>query len=297
MRLGALEAGGTKMVCSIGDEHGNVFSRVSYPTNSPEETLPVLIDYFAGENIQALGISSFGPVDLKPDSPTYGYITSTPKPGWADCPILPRLRDTLGVPVGFDTDVNGAALAEHRLGAARGLSSCLYVTVGTGIGGGIIAENQIVHGLTHPEFGHFWLRPHPDDPTPQGFCPFHDGCLEGLANGPAIEKRWGVPAQLLPPEHPAWTLESYYLAQMCVTAIVVFSPEKIILGGGVMQQTHLFARIREQTVAMLGGYVRSPAILTNIDDYIVPPGLGVNSGVTGALLLAAQALEKKVAAQ
>ena len=280
MRLGALEAGGTKMVCSIGDEAGHVFSRVSYPTLTPAETMPHLISFFQNEGIEALGVA------------TYGYITSTPKPGWMDYPFLPELRAALNVPCGFDTDVNAAAIAEHRMGAAKGLSSCLYVTVGTGIGGGIVAENKIVHGLTHPEFGHFWLRPHPDDPTPHGFCPFHDGCLEGMANGPAIMKRWGKPAQELPPDHPAWALESYYLAQMCATAVVVLSPEKIILGGGVMQQEHLFPLVRKKTQKMLNGYVRTPAILDDIDNYIVAPGLGINSGVTGALLLAAEALEK-----
>ena len=292
MRLGALEAGGPKMVCSIGDEAGHVFSRVSYPTLTPAETMPHLISFFQNEGIEALGVASFGPVDLHEGSKTYGYITSTPKPGWMDYPFLPELRAALNVPCGFDTDVNAAAIAEHRMGAAKGLSSCLYVTVGTGIGGGIVAENKIVHGLTHPEFGHFWLRPHPDDPTPHGFCPFHDGCLEGMANGPAIMKRWGKPAQELPPDHPAWALESYYLAQMCATAVVVLSPEKIILGGGVMQQEHLFPLVRKKTQKMLNGYVRTPAILDDIDNYIVAPGLGINSGVTGALLLAAEALEK-----
>lgn len=290
MRLGALEAGGTKMVCSIGDETGRVFSRVSYPTLSPAETMPKLISFFRDEGIEALGVGSFGPVDLHEDSPTYGYITSTPKPGWADYPFLPELRGALNVPCGFDTDVNAAAIAEHRLGAAKGLSSCVYVTVGTGVGGGIIVGNKILHGLTHPELGHFRLVAHPDDPAPRGFCPFHEGCLEGMANGPAILKRWGTPAQELPPDHFAWTLESYYLAQMCATLILILSPEKIILGGGVMQQEHLFPRIRKQTQELLNGYVRAPAVMDFIDDYIVAPGLGVNSGVTGALLLAADAL-------
>lgn len=291
MRLGALEAGGTKMVCSIGDENGQVYSRVSFPTLSPAETMPALIDFFASEKIEALGLASFGPVDLKKTSPTYGYITSTPKAGWTDYPIMPEMRDALNVPVGFATDVGAAAVAEHRLGAAKGLSDSIYVTVGTGIGAGIIVDNKLVQGLIHPEFGHFLLRPHKDDPAPKGFCPFHDGCLEGMANGPAILKRWGKPAQELAPDHPAWELESYYLAQMCVVAVTVLSTEKIILGGGVMQQEHLFPRIRKLTAEMLGGYIRSDAVLKDIDNYIVAPGLGVNSGVTGALLLAAEALE------
>jgi len=289
MLLGALEAGGTKMICSTGDENGNVASRVSIATTTPEETLPQIIAFFRKANVEALGIGSFGPVDLNENSPTYGFITTTPKEGWRNYPLRGTLQQALSVPVGFDTDVNAAALGEYTLGAARGMGSCLYVTIGTGIGGGLIVEGKLVHGLVHPEFGHFWLRPHPDDPAPHGFCPYHDGCVEGLSTGPAIEKRWGRRAETLPPDHPAWTLEAHYLAQMCATAVVVLSPEKIILGGGVMRQAHLFAPIRGQTLEMLAGYVQHPAILSGMEDYIVPPGLGENSGVTGALLLAARA--------
>lgn len=293
MLLGALEAGGTKMVCSTGDETGRVFTFEHFPTTTPEETVPKIIAFFRNAGIDALGIGSFGPVDLDEASPTYGYITSTPKDGWRYYPLRSALTDALSVPTGFDTDVNCATLAEYELGAAVGKSSCVYVTVGTGVGGGIVAENKLVHGLVHPEIGHFWLRPHPDDPSPHGFCPFHDGCLEGLANGPSIEKRWGVKAQLLPKDHPAWRLEAYYLAQMCTTLTVILSPQKIVLGGGVMQQEHLFPPIREHVQEMLGSYVQHRAILESIDDFIVPPGLGTRSGVTGALLLAARALQSQ----
>lgn len=292
MVLGALEAGGTKMVCSTGDAQGRIFTRESFATTTPEETVPQLIAFFRHAQIGALGVGSFGPVDLHEASPTYGYITSTPKLAWQHYPLLNVLQSALDVPAGFDTDVNAAALGEYTYGAAAGLGSCLYVTVGTGIGAGLVVENQLVHGLLHPEFGHFWLRPHPDDPCPHGFCPYHDGCVEALATGPSIEKRWGTRAELLPPEHPAWSLEAYYLAQMCVTAITVVSPEKIILGGGVMQQMHLFPRIRRHVQEMLGGYLQHRAILEEIDGYIVPPGLGSNSGVTGALMLAARAAER-----
>lgn len=292
MLLGALEAGGTKMVCATGDATGRVFTSESFPTTTPAETMPKIIAFFKDAKIDALGIGSFGPVDLHEDSPTFGYITTTPKPGWHNFPLMPTLTDALGVPAQMDTDVNAAALAEHVLGAATGKSSCLYVTIGTGVGGGLVVENSLVHGLVHPEFGHFWLRPHPDDPMPHGCCPYHDGCLEGLASGPSIEKRWHEKAHLLPEDHPAWTLESYYLAQMCVTAIVVFSPEKIILGGGVMHQHHLFPRIRAQVREMLNGYVQNPAILEDIDSYIVPPALHPNSGVAGSLLLASRAAER-----
>lgn len=228
-------------------------------------------------------------MELDENSPKYGWITTSPKLAWVDQPLLPRMQQALGVPALIDTDVNAAALAEYELGAARGLKSCLYVTVGTGIGGGLIIEGNLVHGLMHPELGHILLRQEEADPAPDGFCPYHIGCLEGLANGPAIEKRWGVSAKELPPEHPAWDLEAAYLAQMCISAICTFSPEKIILGGGVMQQKHLFPKIRANVVERLNNYIGRPEILHGIDAYIVEPGLGTGSGAMGALLLAQKA--------
>lgn len=292
MVLGALEAGGTKMVMSVGDDLGHMVDRISIPTTTPEETMPGIISFFKKYPVEALGVGCFGPLDLNASSSTFGYITSTPKLAWINFPLIKTLQEGLHVPVALDTDVNGAALAENMLGAAKGLKSCLYVTVGTGIGGGLVVEGNLVHGLVHPEFGHMLLRPQPEDPAPQGFCPYHKGCLEGMACGPAIEKRWGCSAKELTQDHPAWVLEAHYLAQMCANAIVTFSPEKIILGGGVMQQDHLFPLIRRETLTLLGGYVQHPAILNGMKDYIVPPGLSVNSGVMGALLLAKAALEK-----
>ncbi len=291
MLLGALEAGGTKMVLAIGDGSGHIADKVSIPTTEPNETMAGIIAYFQKQNIKALGVGCFGPLDLKTSSPTYGYITSTPKLKWRNFPLVKALEEGLHVPVALDTDVNGAALAESTLGAARGLSSCLYVTVGTGIGGGLVVEGNLVHGLLHPEFGHMLLKPLKEDPSPEGFCPYHGSCLEGLASGPAMEKRWGMPARELQTDHPAWKLEAAYLAQMCVNAIVSFSPEKIILGGGVMQQNHLFPLIRRETLRLLGGYVQHPAILNGMEDYIMPPGLGTESGIQGAFLLAKRALD------
>ena len=291
MRFGALEAGGTKMVLSVGNEKNELLEQAVIPTETPEKTIPAMISWFRDKNVVSLGIGSFGPVDLRTKSKTYGWITKTPKPGWSDQPLLPLIRDALGVPALIDTDVNAAALAEWKLGAAKGLSSCVYVTVGTGIGAGLVAEGRLVHGLVHPELGHIFLRREPDDPTPVGFCPYHRGCLEGLASGPAIEKRWGRKANELPPEHPAWDLEAAYLAQMCVNAICAYSPEKIILGGGVMQQKHLFPLIRQKTLALLNGYIQAEEILDGIDAYIVEPGLGTKSGAAGALLLAGSAYE------
>lgn len=289
MLFGTLEAGGTKMVLSVGNEENELLEQMTIPTESPEKTIPAMAAWFRYRHVAALGIGTFGPVDLNPASPTYGWITKTPKPGWQDTPLLPPLQDALGVPAKIDTDVNAAALAEWQLGAAKGMNSCLYVTVGTGIGAGAVAEGKLVHGLLHPELGHMLLRPEPDDPAPAGFCPYHEGCLEGLASGPAMEKRWGTKAQNLSPNHEAWDLEAAYLAQMCMNAVCVFSPEKIILGGGVMQQKHLFPLIRQKTKALLNGYIHVGEITEHIDDYIVEPGLGTKSGATGALLLAREA--------
>ena len=292
MRFGTLEAGGTKMVLSVGNEDHELTDQKTIPTEAPEKTVPAMVEWFRERKIVSLGIGTFGPVDLNEASPTYGWITQTPKLLWRNQPLLPAMRDALRIPVGIDTDGNAAALAEWKLGAAKGMNSCLYVTVGTGVGAGIVSEGKLVHGLMHPEMGHMLLRQVPGDPAPKGFCPSHEGCLEGLAAGPAIEKRWGRKAAELPPEHEAWQLEAEYLAQMCMNAVCVLSPEKIILGGGVMQQKHLFPMIRKRTAALLNGYIRQDAILRDIDTYITEPGLGTKSGAMGALLLAQEAWEK-----
>ena len=286
---GALEAGGTKMVMAIWTEGGAMTERVSIPTRTPEETMPEMIAFFRQRPIVSLGIGNFGPLDLDPASPAYGSVTMTPKLAWRGYPVLREFEKALGIPVAIETDVNAAAWAEYMLGAAKGLESCLYVTVGTGVGGGIIMNGKPVHGLIHSEIGHIPMVPSPQDPAPDGFCPYHKRCLEGLASGPAIEKRWGVPARELPPDHPAWALESDYLAQLCASAMLSFSPRKIILGGGVMQQKFLFPLIREKTLKILNGYLTHPLIEQGLTDYIVEPGLGVESGITGAYLLAKQA--------
>lgn len=292
MRLGALEAGGTKMVCAIGDEMGHILDRASFPTLMPEETICHLVDYFKDKNIAALGIGSFGPLSLDESAPDYGSITTTPKPGWANYPLRNAFAEALGVPVGIDTDVNAAALGEAAYGAGKGLDSLVYYTIGTGVGGGALVEGRLLHGLVHPEMGHMLMRPDPRDPAPHGFCPYHDGCIEGLANGPAIEKRWGISAKELPEDHVGWDIEAEYLAQLCSNTIVMLSPKKIVLGGGVMHQTHLFPKIRKRTQELLNGYVAHAAILEHIDETIVPPGLGDNAGAVGSLMLAARALEK-----
>jgi fructokinase len=297
--FGAIEAGGTKFVCILGSGPEDVRAEARFPTMTPEETIRQAVGFFRRQQAEhdelaAIGIASFGPLDLDPDSPTYGYITSTPKPGWAKTDFVGMIRRALSLPVGFDTDVNAAALGEWRWGAARGLDTFIYLTIGTGIGGGGMVNGRLIHGLLHPEMGHLCI-PHDRGADPfAGSCPFHGDCLEGLASGPAIESRWGKPAETLPPEHPAWALEARYLALGMVNWIYTLSPQKIILGGGVMQQAHLFPLIRWEVQTLLKGYLQSPAILENIDDYIVPPALGKRAGVLGALALAMDAAQTSI---
>lgn len=295
--FGGIEAGGTKFVCAVGTGPDDLRAETRFPTTTPEETIGRAIAFFKEqaqkEPLAAVGIASFGPVDPDPASPAFGYITTTPKPGWANTGFAPAVGRALGVPVGFDTDVNGAALGEARWGAGQGLDNFIYLTIGTGLGGGGLVNGQLMHGLVHPEMGHILLPPHPDDPHPEGFCPYHGHCLEGMACGPAMEKRWGRRAETLPASHPAWELEAHYLAVGLVNFVCTLSPQRIIMGGGVMSQPHLFPMVRQKVQALLNGYVQSPAILDDIDRYIVPPGLGSRAGVLGAIALAAQIAEKR----
>ena len=292
-RIGALEAGGTKMVLGIFDEQGNEITRHTIPTLMPGETVPAMQAFFDEYKIDALGVASFGPLDLDPESDTYGYITSTPKLKWRDYPLLDALRGESGIPCAIDTDVNAAVLAEADRGAAKGLTDAVYITVGTGIGGGVLSGGNLVHGLLHPEIGHILLRSHPDDPNPKGVCPYHDGCCEGLAAGPAIGARVGGDAKALPDDHPTFIIEADYLAQMCVNLILIVSPKRIILGGGVMQRQSLFPLIRSRTRELLNGYVQSPAVLEHMDQLIVPPALFPVSGLIGAYLLGKRALMQR----
>jgi fructokinase len=285
MILGAIEAGGTKFVCGIGNENGDIIEKISFPTTTPEETLQLVTDYFKDKQIEALGVGSFGPIDLNQESSTYGFITSTPKKHWKNVNLLGELKKQLDVPMAFDTDVNAAALGELEWGAAKGLDSCIYMTVGTGIGVGAVSEGKVIHGMLHPEMGHILVRRHEDD-TYKGNCPFHGDCLEGMASGPAIENRWGQKGVVLSANQQVWELEAYYLAQALVNYILVLSPKKMILGGGVMQQKQLFPIIIENVVNLLNGYIQHENLLVNIDDFIVPPELGDNAGLCGALALA-----------
>lgn len=295
--IGAVEAGGTKMVCAVGTGPDDLRDEVRFPTSSPEECLPQVIDYFTtwqaehGESLAAIGYGTFGPCDPHPDSPTYGWVTKTPKPGWSDTDVVGPLREAFGIPIGFDTDVNGAALGEHRWGAAQDVDTFVYLTIGTGIGAGIVINGRILHGLIHPEAGHVAMRRDPaTDPFP-GRCPFHGDCLEGLAAGPAIGERWQLPATELGPDHAAWDLEAHYLAEACRNLICTLSPQRIVLGGGVMDQRQLFPLIRAKTVEMLNGYVQAPEIIDRIDEFIVPPGLGNLAGASGCIALGQLAWE------
>ena len=286
--FGGIEAGGTKFVCAVGTSPEHIRATVRIPTTTPTETLERVVAFFARypEQLDALGIGAFGPLDLDPRSPTHGHITSTPKSGWRQCDIAGTLRRALGVPIAIDTDVNVAALGEHRWGAAQDVEDVLYLTVGTGIGGGVLVRGEPMHGLLHPEIGHIPVtHDRHADPFP-GICPYHGDCLEGLASGPAVHARWGQPGEALPDDHPAWALEAQYLALALVTCIYTLSSQRIILGGGVMQRTRLFPLIRSRVRALLGGYLDVPEIHARIEDYVVPPALGGNAGVLGALALA-----------
>lgn len=289
MRLGALEAGGTKMVCAIGDEKGNIEERVYIPTKTPEETIPLLIDFFKQRNIDALGIGCFGPLELNPKAEKYGYITTTTKLAWRNFDFLGSMKNALQCPVGFDTDVNGSVLGEVTFGQAKGKSCALYLTIGTGIGAGIYIEGKLLHGMLHPEAGHVLITRKETD-IYEGKCPYHKNCLEGLASGPAIEGRYGKKATDLAEEEDVWDLEADYIAQALTGYILTLSPEIIILGGGVMHQMQLFPLIRKKVTEYLGGYVNTEE-LSDMEHYIVPASLHDDQGIMGCLELGRRALE------
>jgi fructokinase len=278
-RFGGIEAGGTKFVCAVGSGPADV-QTIEFPTTQPAETIGRAVEFFrAHAPVAAVGIGSFGPIDPNPKSPTFGYITSTPKKNWRNCDFACTVGRALGVPVAFDTDVNAAALAEFRWGAGRGIASFIYVTVGAGIGGGAMEDGRLLHGRLHPEMGHVRI-PHDRlrDPFP-GICPYHGDCLEGLAAGPAIEARWGQAGGLLPDGHAAWDLEADYLALGIVNWTCTLAPERVVLGGGVMRREELFPKVRASVAELLNGYLETPEI--------VPPELGMRGGVLGAIALAA----------
>ncbi|GAB4140738.1 MAG: ROK family protein [Sphingomonadales bacterium] len=290
----ALEAGGTKMNCAIGHGHERIIARARFATTRPDENLAQIIGFFrdaaaAHGPLTGLGVGSFGPLDLDPASPQYGHIVNTPKPGWSDCDLLGNLARALMVPAAMDTDVNGAALAEHRWGAGRHADVLVYVTIGTGIGGGVLVDGKPLHGLFHPEIGHMRL-PRQEGDDFAGHCPFHGDCLEGMASGPAIAARWGKPGVELEPEHPAWALQARYVAMMCLNLSMTLSPKAIILGGGVMMgQPGLIDAVRQRFDGLMAGYLPVAERAGGLEKLITTPGLGDDAGLAGAFALAENA--------
>ena len=289
---GGIEAGGTKFVCVVAGGPGHVIEEIRFSTTTPEETLGKAVQFFrpfvSSGKISSIGVGCFGPLDMIPESATFGSIASTPKPYWSNTDVHGKLQRGLEVPIVIDTDVNVAGLGESVWGASKGFDPSLYLTIGTGIGGGYIQAGKPLLGLLTPEMGHIRI-PHDRELDPfEGSCPFHGDCLEGLASGPAIQKRLGIAGADIPENDPFWDTEADYIASALMNYILVLAPKKIILGGGVMQRQFLFAKIRRRVHELLNGYFSSKSVLENIDDYIVPPGLGNQSGSLGAIALAMQ---------
>jgi fructokinase len=290
MLFGGIEAGGTKFVCAVASDPPYLINEVRFPTTTPTKTLKQVCDFFLpyvkANQIKSIGLGSFGPVDVDINSPTFGFITSTPKPNWQNTNILGQIGKQLGVPVLFDMDVNAAAFGEFKWGASQGIDSSLYLTVGTGIGGGYIKDGKPLKGLLALEMGHIHI-PHDLSLDPfRGNCPYHGDCFEGLASGPAIQARLGQRAETLSDNHSFWEIEADYIAHALANYTFTLSPRMIILGGGVLQNIFLFARIRQKVQKILNGYLNNEMLLNNIDQYIVPPGLGNRAGVLGAIALA-----------
>lgn len=284
--LGAIEAGGTKFVCAVSDEELNIIERITFSTENPLETLHKVFDFFDDyKDLKSIGIGSFGPIDINKESPKYGYILSTPKLNWRNFDFLGEMKDHYNMPIGWTTDVNVACLGEYEVGSAMEDHSCIYLTIGTGIGGGAIINGNFVEGFGHPEMGHIIVRTHPEDDY-KGWCPSHGDCLEGLANGPSVEQRYGIKAQDLEPNHKIWKIISYYIAQALVNYSLILRPEKIILGGGIMKQDHILEMIKKEFMILLKDYIEVPSM----DQYIVRPALGDNAGIIGGLILARQNL-------
>ncbi|MCJ7520477.1 MAG: ROK family protein [Anaerolineaceae bacterium] len=288
---GGIEAGGTKFVCMIGRNPDEILNEKRFLTTNPTETIKKAIDFFmpyrSNNELAAIGIASFGPVDLSPDSQTFGFITSTPKIGWNNVDLCGEIQRGLNVPVAFDTDVNAAAFGElYWLPENRLLDPFIYVTIGTGIGVGVIINGSLLHGLVHTEAGHMAI-PHDlmKDPFP-GVCPYHGDCWEGLASGISMSKRWMMNPEELPNSHHGWELETEYIAFALVNLIYAYSPMRIILGGGVSQHPGFHQSVRQKVLKFNNGYVNSIFLSEKIDDYILPPALGNRSGVLGAIAMA-----------
>lgn len=281
--FGSIEAGGTKFVCAVGDDELNIIERASFPTMNPEETMKAVIGFFRKyqRDLESIGIGSFGPIDIHRESPTYGYITSTPKLAWQNFDFVGTLKNFFEIPIAWTTDVNAACYGEFVAGHGQGLPSVIYYTIGTGIGGGALQNGVFIEGFSHPEMGHMLIRRNPNDHF-EGNCPFHDDCLEGMASGLAIEKRTGLKGQGLDEDNMFWEIESDYIAQCAYNTTLMLSPDIIIFGGGVMKQEHLLRKVREKFVKLVNHYVKIP----DINEYIVTPKLGDDAGTLGCLALA-----------
>lgn len=290
MYYGSIEAGGTKFVCAVGNKELQILEKVSFPTTNPEETMKHVFEFFDNYFLSAIGIGSFGPIDIDPNSNTYGYITNTPKLLWRNFDFLGVVKERYSIPVAWTTDVNAAAYGEYWDGAGKGKESCLYLTIGTGIGGGFVRHNELFQGRTHPEMGHIMIKMHPDDKE-KGICPSHGSCLEGLASGYAIEQRYQQSAKSIDKDHEIWTFEAYYLAQALWNYTLTLTPDVIILGGGVMKQDHLIEKVRHELEAINNDYITLP----NLKDYIVLPALGDEPATMGCLRLAQEALQNQSA--
>ena len=298
--FGAIEAGGTKFVCAAGSDPHDLAAETRIATTTPVATLAAAVDFFDGVvaehgALAAVGIAAFGPVDLKPASPTFGRLLATPKSGWAAADLVAPFAQRFGCPVAIDTDVNAAALAEALHGAGRNCGTVVYVTVGTGIGGGVAVDGRTLKGSLHPEMGHIRVLRHARDRDFAGICPFHGDCLEGLASGPAIEARYGAPLDRLPRDHEAVRVIGYYLGQLATSIVLLLAPERVIFGGGVMNAEPVLHEIRAACANLLNGYAGPGADAAALDRLIVTPGLGRRSGIAGAITLAQSALRARSA--
>jgi fructokinase len=285
---GALEAGGTKMVAAVGRDSGKIVEKTQLPTAMPGGTMAALFAFFDRYALVGMGIAAFGPVDLNKRSKTYGHITTTPKKGWANFNIVGAFSERYHIPIGFDTDVNGSLLGELTYGELKSesINSAIYMTIGTGIGVGVYINGGLLHGLQHPEAGHITLKRHENDIDFVSNCPFHPDCFEGLASGSAMEKRWGRKAYELSDNKAAWEIEGYYIGQAVADYILCYSPQRIILGGGVMKEKQLLPIIHENVIRNLNGYIGSPLLTgENIGNYITLASLGGEQGILGALAL------------
>jgi fructokinase len=284
---GGIEGGGTKFVCAVGSGPDHIHNEIRIPTTNPTEVVQKVYEFFAPylNQLQGIGLGSFGPVDLEPSSSTYGYITNTPKPGWGNTNILGMFREKINLPIIMDMDVVIAALGEAKWGASKADSHSLYLTIGTGIGGGYIIDGKPLRGLTSLETGHIRIPHHLELDPFRGACPYHEDCFEGLAAGPAIEARFGQRGETLPDDHFFWDIEAGYIANALINYILTLAPKRIIIGGGVIQKSFMFPSVRKKVQELMNNYITHDMLSKNIDEYIVPPALGNRSGVLGAIAM------------